>query len=134
MSPPNEHAPIGADEIAELRRLRANAQGPAALTKEHADWLRALDNAADGLLTLAERGLAAGAGETDEASKAEALFADLPQATRAQIGEYIAHRVATARARERARCERIAEEIADRDDSRTGDRIAAAIRNTQPEG
>jgi hypothetical protein len=43
----------------ELRRLRAIAEKPSALTKEHADWLRALDKAADGLLTLAEHGLAA---------------------------------------------------------------------------
>jgi hypothetical protein len=188
---PNEpHAPIGADELAELRRLDAEAvSAPWYATQPvepHGWWVLAagalparigaptggfnraeaaliakVRNALPALLTLAERGLAAGAGDDETADRLAEHFWSLHPADLDRRGytadkhrnprqryyrDQILAALATARAQERERCEgRINEMIniyANPDvDGRTNRACVAAlqnalgaIRNTQPEG
>ena len=184
MTMPNEHAPIGAAEIAELRRLEQRAtRGPwrwwisnswrrlkrddmgisqpvaepyvcrdghpdISISEADMELIATLRNRAPALLTLAERGLATGAGETDEETARQVAdrivnrFLDLgmmtvvPQMERNLVRDRIAAALATARASERERCAKIAE-MRDEIGAQIwpdGHDIAAAIREDKKEG
>jgi len=127
----NEHAPIGAEELALLKPDPGMADDTPVYME--AGELRSL-------LTLAERGLAAGAGETDE-EMARAIMdnACLPASLAsvdAALRRDIAAALATARASERERCAKIAE-MRDEIGAQIwpdGHDIAAAIREDKKEG